>query len=122
MKLTVLLSMQHLPMLYNVLFFTSCSMLPADHRYRLCRSRSRCRAVLGGATPPESQGDPNVQEGLVQMVRLQIGKEKVKESVEEERQKLQKLAEEVRSVQHLGSLELLSSFSHRSAWPFITSM
>ncbi|EIE19611.1 hypothetical protein COCSUDRAFT_67718 [Coccomyxa subellipsoidea C-169] len=65
-------------------------------RYRKCRGSSRCRAVLGEAGPPDSQGDPNVQEGLVQMVRLQIGKERVKESVEEERQKLQKLAEEAK--------------------------
>ncbi|KAK9918942.1 hypothetical protein WJX75_008235 [Coccomyxa subellipsoidea] len=38
---------------------------------------------------------PTLQE-QIQMVRLQIGKEKVKESVEEERQKLQKLAEEAK--------------------------
>lgn len=36
-----------------------------------------------------------MQDNLVQMVRLQIGKEKVKESVQEERQKLQNLADEV---------------------------
>lgn len=64
-------------------------------RPRVCNRLRKCTAVLGGAGPPESQGDPNVQEGLVQMVRLQIGKEKVKDSVEEEKLKLQQLAEEV---------------------------
>lgn len=64
-------------------------------RFRVCNRMRKCTAVLGGAGPPDSQGDPNVQEGLVQMVRLQIGKEKVKESVEEEKLKLQQLAEEV---------------------------
>jgi hypothetical protein len=40
-------------------------------------------------------GDANLQERLVDIVRLQIGQEKVKESVEEEKEKLQKVAEEV---------------------------
>ncbi len=84
----------------------------ACHRYRKCRGSSRCRAVLGEAGPPDSQGDPNVQEGLVQMVRLQIGKERVKESVEEERQKLQKLAEEVWPTEQLCVLDCTFCRAH----------
>lgn len=45
---------------------------------------------------PSSEGDPSLQDNLVRMVRLQIDQEKVKETVEEERQKLQQLADEVR--------------------------
>lgn len=45
--------------------------------------------------PGSASGDPGLQENLVKMVRLQIGQEKVKESVEEEKQKLQKMADEV---------------------------
>ncbi|CAL8471264.1 g10806 [Coccomyxa elongata] len=66
-------------------------------RPRVFNRLRKCTAVLGGAGPQDSQGDPNVQEGLVQMVRLQIGKEKVKDSVEEEKLKLQQLAEEAKA-------------------------
>lgn len=47
---------------------------------------------------PNTGGDPSLQDNLVRMVRLQIDQEKVKETVEEERQKLQQLADEVTSA------------------------
>lgn len=53
----------------------------------------RCHAALDD--PGSSPGDPAVQDNVVKMVRLQIGQEKVKESVEEEKAKLQALADEV---------------------------
>ena len=57
---------------------------------------SQTRAgVSDAAEGPTNEGNPALQENLVHMVRLQIGQEKVKESVEVERQKLQDLAEEV---------------------------
>lgn len=59
----------------------------------LCRRR-RSPITAADAGPP-SGGDASLQESLVRMVRLQMGQEKVKDSVEEERQKLQQLADEV---------------------------
>ena len=57
------------------------------------------RAAIGDATDgPSNEGNPALQDSLVSMVRLQIGQEKVKESVEVERQKLQELADEVSTV------------------------
>lgn len=66
------------------------------------RGRRKCapfsaRAAIGDATEgPNNAGNPALQESLVSMVRLQIGQEKVKESVEVERQKLQELADEAK--------------------------
>jgi len=42
-----------------------------------------------------NEGNPALQENLVRMVRLQIGQEKVKESAEIGRQKLQEIADQV---------------------------
>jgi hypothetical protein len=52
-------------------------------------------AVSDAAEGPGNEGNPALQENLVRMVRLQIGQEEVKESVEMERQKLQEIADEV---------------------------
>ncbi len=63
-------------------------------RRRLRPSTARA-AVSDAAEGPMNEGNPALQENLVRMVRLQIGQEKVKESAEVERQKLQEIADQV---------------------------
>ena len=61
------------------------------HKARVPRQkRQRCRAAL-----PDS-GDQNVQNRLVDVIRLQIGQEKVRDFVQSEQDKLRQTAEEVR--------------------------
>ena len=61
------------------------------HKARLPRQkRQRCRAAL-----PDS-GDQDVQNRLVDVIRLQIGQEKVRDFVQSEQDKLRQTAEEVR--------------------------
>ena len=61
------------------------------HRTKLPRQkRQRCRAAL-----PDS-GDQDVQNRLVDVIRLQIGQEKVRDFVQSEQDKLRQTAEEVR--------------------------
>ena len=76
--------------------------VPDAEPYRHSRRKHApfsARAAIGDAAEgPRNEGNPALQESLVSMVRLQIGREKVKESVEVERQKLQDLADEASAV------------------------
>eukprot|EP00891_Asterochloris_glomerata_P006899 jgi/Astpho2/6899/Aster-x1405 len=62
------------------------------HKARLPRQkRQRCRAAL-----PDS-GDQDVQNRLVDVIRLQIGQEKVRDFVQSEQDKLRQTAEEAKA-------------------------
>lgn len=60
-------------------------------------SRKRPRAVVAEqhARLPDDIGNPDLQEKLMNIVRVQIGQEKVKDFVKEESEKLRQAAEEV---------------------------
>ncbi len=60
-------------------------------------SRKRPRAAFAEqhAQLPDDSGNPDVQEKLMNIIRVQIGQEKVKDFVKEESEKLRQAAEEV---------------------------
>ena len=60
-------------------------------------SRKRPRAVFAElhSPPPDESGNPEVQEALMDIMRVQIGAEKVKDFVREEGEKLRQAADEV---------------------------
>ena len=53
------------------------------------------------AQPADDAGNPDVQQKLMDIIRVQIGQEKVKDFVKEEGKKLRQAAEEVSSTDHL---------------------
>ena len=59
------------------------------------RERPRAVSAEQHAEPPENVGNPNVQQKLMDIIRVQIGQEKVKDFVKVEREKLRQAAEEV---------------------------
>lgn len=60
-------------------------------------SRKRPRAAVAEqhARLPDDAGNPDLQEKLMNVIRVQIGQEKVKDFVREESEKLRQAAEEV---------------------------
>ena len=66
------------------------------HCFRASRKRPRSTVSEQHAQSPENMGNPNVQEKLMDIIRVQIGQEKVKDFVNLEREKLRQAAEEVR--------------------------
>ena len=72
---------------------------------------SALAAIGDAAEGPKNEGNPALQESLVSMVRLQIDQEKVKESVEVERQKLQELADEASAVHPDGVCKSLTPWN-----------
>ena len=63
-------------------------------------SRKRPRAAFSEqhAQPADDSGSPDVQEKLMDIIRVQIGQEKVKDFVKDEGEKLRQAAEEVSSM------------------------
>ena len=63
-------------------------------------SRKRPRAAISEqhAQPADDSGSPDVQEKLMDIIRVQIGQEKVKDFVKAEGEKLRQAAEEVSSM------------------------
>ena len=62
---------------------------------RTCRKRSRSAVAEQHARLPDDSGSPDVQAKLMDIIRVQIGQEKVKDFVKEESEKLRQAAEEV---------------------------
>lgn len=62
---------------------------------RASRKRSRAAFADQYAQPADNSGSPDVQEKLMDIIRVQIGQEKVKDFVKEEGEKLRQAAEEV---------------------------
>ena len=60
-------------------------------------SRKRPRAAVAEqhARLPDDAGNPDLQDKLMNIIRVQIGQEKVKDFVKEESEKLRQAAEEV---------------------------
>ena len=73
---------------------TSKAFLPFRRSYSR-RKRPRAVSAEQHTEPPENTGNPNVQQKLMDIIRVQIGQEKVKDFVKVEREKLRQAAEEV---------------------------
>lgn len=68
---------------------------------RTSRKRARVAFAEQHAQPADnSGGSPDVQEKLMDIIRVQIGQEKVKDFVKDEGEKLRQAAEEVSSTCH----------------------
>ena len=91
----------------------TCKLMPAFapthnscpvYAFQACRilrtSRKRPRAAIATqhALPPDDSGNADVQDKLMNIIRVQIGQEKVKDFVKEESEKLRQAAEEVSSI------------------------
>ena len=72
----------------------ACTFRPSKAA-RASRKRSRASFAEQYAQSADDSGSPDVQEKLMNIIRVQIGQEKVKDFVEEEGEKLRQAAEEV---------------------------
>ena len=74
-----------------------CTAIPS-RPLRASRKRARAAFAEQHAQPADNSGSPDVQEKLMDIIRVQIGQEKVKDFVKDEGEKLRQAAEEVSSV------------------------
>jgi hypothetical protein len=72
----------------------ACVFKPA-RTARNSRKRPRAAVAEQHARLPDDTGNPDLQEKLMNIIRVQIGQEKVKDFVKEESEKLRQAAEEV---------------------------
>lgn len=72
----------------------ACTVRPSN-TFRPSRKRPRAAYAEQHSQPADSSGNPDVQEKLMDIIRVQIGQEKVKDFVKDEGEKLRQAAEEV---------------------------